>query len=344
MRKPVLLPLLALILLHVVVLFAGFFSPYDPAAQYRDMPFAPPTRMHFFDGAGEFHLRPCVFRWRADPGAADVYGEDRRRCYSVRFLVSGAQYRIAGLWRSRLHLFGVEEPATVFLMGTDEYGRDQLTRLLFGAQISLVAGPVAAALALAFGTTLGALAGYYGRWFDEALMGAAELFLALPWLYLLLAARAFLPLHLDTRRAFLVLICLLGALGWARPARLVRGVVLSAKEREYVLAARSFGATDLYLLGRHVLPQTRGLLLTQASLLIPHYILAEVTMSFLGLGVSEPDASWGLMLAGLKQYHAMVAHWWMWIPAVLLVPVFLAYYALAQAIGGIEDPRLKRPV
>ena len=136
-------------------------------------------------------------------------------------------------------------------------------------------------------------------------MAGPELFLALPWLYLLLGARAALPLNLSPRDAFLAIVIVLGVIGWARPARLVRGVVLTAKEREYVIAARGFGASDVYLLRRHVLPQTRGLVLTQAALLIPHYILAEITMSFLGLGVNEPGTSWGAMLSRLQQYHVL---------------------------------------
>jgi peptide/nickel transport system permease protein len=111
---------------------------------------------------------------------------------------------------------------------------------------------------------------------------------------------------------------------------------MQAKQREFVLAARGFGATDLYLLRRHVAPQARGVVLAQTALLIPQYILAEVTMSFLGVGVSEPAASWGLMLAPLQQYHALVAHSWMWLPALLLVPIFGAYYAVAAALGGFS--------
>ena len=145
-----------------------------------------------------------------------------------------------------------------------------------------------------------------------------------------------MPLNLGPREAFLAIVGVLGAIGWARPARLVRGVVLTAKEREYVTAARGFGPTDWYLLRRHVLPQTRGLLLTQAALLIPHYILAEVTMSFLGLGVNEPGTSLGAMLASLQNYHVMVSCWWMWLPALFLLPVIASYYALAKALGSAE--------
>jgi peptide/nickel transport system permease protein len=229
-------------------------------------------------------------------------------------------------------LFGVEEPARVFLLGTDGFGRDQLSRLLHGARISLFAGLLATALSLGLGWLLGTMAGYYGRWVDSILMRSAELFLALPWLYLLFAVRAVLPLRVSSAQAFLLLVLLIGLVDWARPARLFRGLVLSARERSYVLAARGFGASDFYLIRRHIAPQTRGLLLTQAALVAPQYVLAEVTLSFLGLGVSEPTPSWGNMLASLQQYHVLVSYWWMWVPGLALLAMSLAYYALSEGL------------
>ena len=334
MRRAAMLPLIFLTILHLVVLWADFFAPYPSGEQHRNLVFAPPTRLHCFDPAGTFHLLPFVYALRAETDG--LYQEDQSREFPVRFFVRGETYRIAGLWSARLHLFGVDQPAAIFLLGSDDYGRDQFSRFLFGAQISLLAGLVAACLALSLGAAVGGLSGFYGGFADEVLMSSAELVLSLPWLYLLLGVRAVLPLELDSRHAFLVIVGVLGLIGWARPARLVRGVVLSAKEREFVLAARGFGASDLYLLRRHVLPQTESILLTQAALLVPRYILAEITMSFLGLGVNEPGASWGLLLAGLQQYYAFVSHWWMWFPAILVVPVFLGYYTLAAALGGLD--------
>src|SRR5258707_13534918 len=131
-------------------------------------------------------------------------------------------------------------------------------------------------------------------------MRFAEIFITIPWFYLLIAVRAFLPLQISPVAAFLLVVAVIGMVGWGRPARLVRGVVLSARERNYVLAARGFGASDFYLIRRHIAPQTFGLLLTQAALLVPQYILAEVTLSFLGLGVSEPEPSWGTMLSAFR--------------------------------------------
>ncbi|MFQ5776707.1 MAG: ABC transporter permease [Terriglobia bacterium] len=317
---------------HVAILFAGFLAPYHPAAQNRALPYVPPTPLHFVDAEGQLHLWPFAYRWELSEGSADSYTEDRTRRYPVRFFVRGDSYKLAGVVSLDYHLFGVDEPAKVFLLGSDGFGRDQLSRLLHGGQISLLAGLLATGLSLGVGLLLGAIAGFYGRWLDEALMRGAELFLALPWLYLLFAVRAFLPLHISPAQAFLLLIVVIGLIGWARPARLIRGVVLTAKERYYVVAARGFGASDLYLLRRHVLPQTWGVVLTQAALLIPQYILAEVTLSFLGLGVGEPVPSWGNMLASLQQYHVLASYWWMLAPGLALMPVVLGYSALASAL------------
>ncbi|HEX9222472.1 MAG TPA: ABC transporter permease, partial [Candidatus Acidoferrales bacterium] len=179
---------------------------------------------------------------------------------------------------------------------------------------------------------IGSLSGFYGKALDQILMRGGELFLALPWLYLLFAVRAFLPLQITPARAFLLVVAVIGLVGWARPARLVRGVVLSAKERNFVLAARGFGASDFYLLRRHILPQISGVLLTQAALLMPQFILAEVTLSFLGLGVGEPAPSWGNMLASLQEYHVLASYWWMYLPAAALIPLFLGYQLLADAL------------
>jgi peptide/nickel transport system permease protein len=217
-------------------------------------------------------------------------------------------------------------------MGTDGYGRDQFSRFLYGGQISLLAGLLAAALSVTLGIVVGGLAGFYGGWIDEILMRGGELFLALPWLYLLFAVRAVLPLHIAGWQVFLLLVSVMGLIGWTRPARLIRGVVLSAKERNFVLAARAFGASDGYLLWRHVLPQTSGVVLTQMTLLIPQFVLAEVTLSFLGLGVSEPMPSWGTLLSSLQQYYVLSSYWWMFLPALLLIPMFLLYNATADAL------------
>ncbi len=319
-----------LVALHMAILFAGFIAPYDPVSQNRDLPFVPPTRPHFFDSQGHFHLRPFTYQWVSRSQGLYEYEEARERAYPIHFYVKGPEYRVAGLFSSHTHWFGVEAPAQLFLAGSDNYGRDQFSRILYGGRISLAAGLLATLISLSLGLLLGAISGFCGRWIDESLMRTAELFLVLPWLYLLLAVRAFLPLHVSPVQTFFLLVAVIGSVGWARPARLIRGVVLSAKTRKYVAASRGFGASNAYILRRHVLPHTYGVLLTQAALLVPQYVIAEVTLSFLGLGLSEPAPSWGNLLANLQQYSVLVSYWWMFIPAVVLAVFSLGYLAMAD--------------
>lgn len=326
-----------LLALHAIVIFAGFFAPYDPTEQDRKSPYLPPMRIHIVDAQGHFHARPFAYSLRLREGAFDQYEEDIARPFSLRFFVQGASYRLLGLVPVRLHLFGAGDER-IYLLGSDSYGRDQLSRFLYGGQVSLFAGFLGAGITLLLGLCVGAFAGYYGGWRDDLLMRLAELFLALPWLYLLFALRAFLPLTVRPLQAFLLIIAVLAAVGWARPARLVRGVVLSAKERDFVRAARGFGATSRYLLRRHILPETSSVLLTQAAILVPQFVLAEMTLSFLGLGVPEPVPSWGNLLSSLQQYSVLVSYWWMYLPALIMVPFFLGYLGLGSRLQQYGEP------
>ena len=326
-----------LVALHAIMILAGFFAPYDPAEQGRGSPYLPPMRLHIVDVQGHFHARPFVYALQLREGTFDQYEENTARPVPLKFFVQGARYRLLGLLPMRLHLFGAENER-VYLLGSDPFGRDQLSRFLYGGQVSLFAGLTGAGITLFLGLCVGALAGYYGGWRDDLLMRLAELFLALPWLYLLFALRAFLPLTVSPLQAFFLIIAVLGAVGWARPARLVRGVVLSAKERDFVRAARGFGATGEYLLRRHILPEASGVLLTQAAILVPQFVLAEMTLSFLGLGVPEPVPSWGSLLSSLQQYSVLVSYWWMYLPALMMVPFFLGYLGLGSRLQQHWEP------
>jgi peptide/nickel transport system permease protein len=330
-HRPLAKWLVALGMLHLIVVCAGFFAPYDPAEQNRDDPYLPPARIHVIDSNGHFHLRPFFYSYQARLDPFEAIREDTTQILPVNFFTTGARYHLLGFIPCRLHLFAVDS-RHIYLLGSDGYGRDQFSRILYGGQISLLVGLLGAGITLLLGAAIGTAAGYYGGWRDAALMRLSELFMALPWLYLLFALRAFLPLSVSPLQAFLLVIVVIGTLGWARPARLVRGVVLSAKERDYVRAARGFGASNAYLVRRHILPATSSVLLTQAAILVPQFVLAEMTLSFLGLGIPEPVPSWGNLLANLQQYSVLVSYWWMYLPALAIVPFFLGYLGMASAL------------
>jgi peptide/nickel transport system permease protein len=292
-------------------------------------------RLHFVHAKSGLHVRPFVYAQKLRAGSFDEYEENRTHITPMVFFVSGANYRVLGLLPLRLHLFGAGE-ARVYLLGTDAFGRDLLSRILVGGQVSLLAGLIGATLTLTLGVCIGAVAGFFGGWRDEVLMRIAELFLALPWIYLLFAMRAFLPLAVPPLQAFLLVVAVIGAVGWARPARMIRGIVLSTKERDFVRAARGFGASNSYVLRRHIVPETASVVLTQAAILVPQFVLAEMTLSFLGLGVPEPVPSWGNLLASLQHYNVLVSYWWMYLPAIAMVPFFLGYLVLASLLQGSE--------
>ena len=317
----------ALAVVHLAVLFAGFIAPYNPVAQDRDLSYAPPTRVHVFDSAG-IH-RPFVYAWTTD---LDGYKEDVSRRFAIHLFQKGDRYKFLGIFPAERHLFGVDEPARITIFGTDAYGRDVFSRLLYGGQISLATGWLAMLITLSMAAIVGTVSGYVGKWVDESLMATGELFLCLPWFYFLIGARAFLPLHVSTSTTFLLLIGVIGLIGWARPARLIRGIVLSARNRNYVLAARGFGGSNFYLLRRHILPETFGLLLTQAALLVPQFVAAEATLSFLGLGISEPTPSWGNMLSALQHYNVLVSHAWLLAPVGALIVTSVTYWWLADVL------------
>jgi peptide/nickel transport system permease protein len=319
---------MCLVLAHLLVLFAGFVATDTPEEQHRMLIFVPPIRIHFFDENHKFHWRPFVYPLVLKPGTFNQYEEAKTHACPISLFRIGPSYKLLGILPARRHFLVTSPPAHLFLLGTDGYGRDQLSRLLYGGRISLFAGLLASCISICLGLIVGGLAGFYGGWLDSLLMRLVDAFLAIPWLYLLLAVRAIVPIHVEPNTVFLLLVLVLGAVGWARPARLIRGIALSARERDYAALARGFGASDLYILRKHVLPFASPVALTQWALYVPQYILAEVTLSFFGLGVSEPEPSWGNMLTALQQLFVLNSCWWMFAPAVAVTAVSFAYQRL----------------
>jgi peptide/nickel transport system permease protein len=225
-------------------------------------------------------------------------------------------------------------PDSSHWLGTDGFGRDVMARLTAGTRLSLLAGLLGTSLALVCAVLAGAMAGYFGGWRDRIVMHLAELFQSLPWLWFLLGIRALLPLSLSPAAALMCIALVAGLTAWPRPARLLRGVVRSTAQRDYVTAARAFGGGDLYLLRRHIIPEAAPVLLVQAVTLLPQFILAEVTLSFLGLGIGEPSPSLGGMLSVLRDLHVAGAYPWMNAPVMVLVLLTLICQSTSTWLGA----------
>ena len=223
-------------------------------------------------------------------------------------------------------------PSAEHWLGTDEYGRDQWARFLAGGRWSVSVGGAAVSLCLGLAWVFGAGAALLPRFLAGLILFVADLFLCLPWLYLLLAARGAMPLDLPPRVAFSMLLLLLACTGWARPARVVRGKVLEIRQRGYVEAALGFGHSMPVVFVRHILPGTWDLLVAQLILLLPRFVLAELTLSFLGAGASEPLASWGALVVPVKQVYLLEAQWWRMLPLLAMVPFFAVFAVCGRGL------------
>lgn len=333
--------LLLLAVLFLGAALAGFLAPYPYRAQHRSYFYGPPTRIHFVDGAGRFHWRPFVYAQRPT-GPDPSYEEDRQRPYALRFFVAGEPYRILGIVPARTHLLDVEAPAVLALLGTDGLGRDIFSRLLFASQVSLSIGLVGILCSFGPGLLLGAVAGYLGGWWDRIIMRIADLLVTLPGLFLVLALRSLFPLDLDSRTAYLLMVAIFGMIGWSSLARILRGLLLSLKEQEFVLSARAVGATGSSILFRHLLPHAYTPLLVHATLAIPSFILGETALSFLGMGIHEPYPSWGNMLREALSWHVLTSHGWVLSPAVAIFLTVLAFNLVGDGLRDFLDPKTRR--
>lgn len=330
-----------LVVMYTMALFADFLSPYSLDFTDRSKFFHPPVVLRFLDAGGRFNLGPFVYDTKlVDPGLR-TFAVDPSRKYPVRFFVRGEPYKLLWVIPAQIHLFGVDEPARIFLMGSDSFGRDLLTRILYGSRVSLIVGVLVVLVQVPIGMLYGGIAGYYGGRVDNIMMRLAEVIITFPSFYLLLTLSAVLPTNVGCTTRFYLIVLILSLIGWAGFSRLIRGYVLSLKEREYVLAARAIGLDDLRIIARHVLPNTMSLVIVVASLTVPGAILGESGLSFLGLGVREPCSSWGNLLSAGANLVNLSRSPWLLFPGLFIVLAVVAYNFLGDGLRDAFDPRLR---
>lgn len=337
--------------LYMIAIFAGFLAPYG-LAEYSTsdrISWAPPTPIHWQDN-GKF--APHVYGVKREIDMEtfrDKYVEDTAVKCPIRFFVShpeieGRKYRFLGFIPSTLKLFGVDEPCKLYLWGSDNFGRDQFSRMMYGSQISLTIGIVASILSLTLGLILGGIAGYFGGIWDTLIMRLIEVLSAIPDLFLLILLRAMFPLNADPIMVFYVVIGLLAFVSWGGIARVVRGQILSGREQDYVQAAQALGASNSRIIGRHLLPNSSTFIITALSLAIPGYILTESGLSFIGIGIVEPYASWGslLKLAQEGGFESLDSRPWVLIPGVFIMLAVLGWQFVGDGLRDAFDPRRRR--
>jgi peptide/nickel transport system permease protein len=329
-----------LIALYLAALFAGFLAPYKYDDAATRLPLHPPmiARIHVFDEEGHF-TRPFVYGITVEDPELKTYGEDTTNKYPVRLFVRGDAYHILWIIRSDIHLFGVDSPGRLFLFGADHLGRDIFSRILYGAQVSLTIGIVGIIISTIIGLIVGGVAGYFGGVTDFLLMRVVEVLLALPSLYFILIMRQMFGKDVGSTSVYLIIVVILAFIGWATEARVIRGMVLSLKEREYVIAARALGLGHWRIITRHILPNTFSFVIVTATLSVPFYILGEVALSFLGAGIQEPEASWGNMLTAAQNNWFLQSFPWMLAPGIFIFIAVMAWNFLGDGLRDAADPR-----
>ncbi len=302
-----------LVAIALVTACAVFVAPHDPGRQFADFSYAPPMFPHVVDTHGRLR-RPFVYPRRLADRLERRFSEDREHPMTIQWFSSGALAQVdesAGPW---------------LLLGGDALGRDIFARVVRGARLSLGVSIAAAGGALFLGALAGALAGFSGGRIDDLLMRTADTVLVLPAIYVVMVLRASMPLVLSTAEVFWTIVVVLALAGWPYVARGVRAVVAAERAKEYAEAARAIGAGSWRILLRHLLPASRGFLVVQGTLLLPAFILAEATLSFVGFGFAEPTPSWGVMLQGAGQAGTLAEAPWLLSPAAAIVLSVLAVY------------------
>ena len=329
-----------LALLYLVALLASFIAPYTQEEMDRQRYFHPPHQLHWVHADGHVAMRPFVRGTTLVDAGNFRYEEDPTLELPVRFFVRGYPYRWLGIVPSTVHLFGVDSPGRIFLFGTDSFGRDVLSRLLYGSQISLTVGLVGIAISFTLGLLLGGISGYFGGMIDSVVMRTTELLLSIPALYLIIALRAVFPIDLPSQQVYLGIVAILAFIGWAGLARVIRGLVLSIRRSEFVTAAEALGFSRIRIIARHILPNTMSFVIVAATISVPGYILGEVVLSFLGVGVQEPAASGGNMLNQARGIRALTSFpWLLYVPGTAIFLTVMAFNFLGDGLRDALDPR-----
>jgi peptide/nickel transport system permease protein len=320
-----------LIVLYLVALFAGFIAPYRYDDLNIDYSFHPPLWPKLQD----FHF--VVPRY--EPGSGTfAYRLVPNDTKPLHFFIHGDKYKLFGLIPASIHLFGTgDKNYPVFLLGADQFGRDVFSRLLYGSQISLSIGVVGILLSFSLGMIIGGTSGYFSGATDTFIMRLCELVMSIPALYLIISLRGVFPPGMSSAQIYAMIIIILSFIGWASMARVIRGMTLSLREQQFILAARAIGQSHLKIIVRHILPNTFSYVIVAATLSVPYYILGEVVLSFLGVGIQEPNASWGNMLTAAQNAEYLQNYPWLLAPGAAIFITVLAFNFLGDGLRDAAD-------
>lgn len=341
-HKMAVISLVIMALMYLIIIFAEFVAPYDPNEYDTDYMYAPPQRIRFFH-EGRFHLRPFVYGLSATVSEYTYqteYTVDKSVRYPIHFFVRGDPYEAWGFLEGSLHLFGVKE-GTMFVLGSDRMGRDVLSRVIFGARISLSIGLVGIAISFFIGIIVGGVSGYFGGTVDVVIQRIIEFIRSIPTLPLWMALSVALPADWSIVKVYFGIVVILSLIGWTGLARVVRGKFMSLREEDFVLAGRLNGSSEARIIFRHMLPSFYSYIIASLTLHVPAMILAETSLSFLGLGMQPPAISWGVLLQDAQHIRVMADSPWLLIPALFVIGTILAFNFIGDALRDAADPYAK---
>lgn len=331
-----------LILLILISVFSSFLSPTLPGERYSEYSNAPPQVIQFYDSETGFSFRPFVYGMNQEMNPDTFRREftvDESVQYPIQFFTRGESYSFYGLFETDLHLFGLEDPnAPLFLMGTDQLGRDLFTRTLQGTGVSLSFGFVGIVFTLILGLILGGLSGYLGGITDTIIQRNIDLILCIPTIPLWMALAAALPRGWSPIQIYLGMVLIFSIIGWTELARVVRGKMLSLREEDFTMAARLAGASNMRIIGKHLLPSFSSYIIVSVTITIPSVILGETALSFLGLGLQPPVVSLGVLLQDAQNIATLAHHPWLLWPAAFVVVLVLLFNFLGDGVRDAADP------
>ena len=339
--KPAIVGGIMIIGLLILAIFSDFFSPYDPLKLNMEGSFTAPQRIHFFDINGDFHFRPFVYNLllELDPVSyAPIWTEDTSIAYPIKFFVRGWEYKLFGFIPMDLHLFGVDEGATIYVLGTDKYGRDLWGRACQAGRISLSLSLFGTIISVAVGSVLGVVSGYYAGSIDMFLQRFIEFVQSFPQLPLWMALAAIIPPTWPPLRIFMVMSVIFAILGWTQLARQVRGQVMAFRETDFILAAKEMGASDARIIFKHLYPNSLSHIIVVLTLTVPSIILAEAFLSFLGIGIQEPLMSWGTLMYNAQNLQTLGSNLWIMSPVIFIVAAVLGFNFLGDGLRDAADP------